>query len=188
MSIQAALDANVPPPVDLMRSWDVRLAQWVSDALCPPVVAAASILVAAAYLATPSAWQWAAFFLAWAVALPTLYVLWLLYRGQVTDFHLRVREQRIKPMLVIVSTTVSAWLLLIVRRAPSLLVSVATAGLAMTVVILLVTLRWKISGHTTAISSLALLCYVLLGPAAARASGCAATRWHRPSRARRWGC
>jgi membrane-associated phospholipid phosphatase len=100
------------------------------------------------------------------VATPTLYVVWLLHRGEVTDFHLRVREQRIKPLTLTVITTLGAWLMLIVNHAPYLLVSVATAGMAIILLLLLVTSRWKISGHTTAISGLAMLCCVLLGPAA----------------------
>jgi membrane-associated phospholipid phosphatase len=39
--------------------------------------------------------------------------------------------------------------------------------MAITLILLLVTLRWKISGHTTAMSSLAMLCWLLIGPAAA---------------------
>jgi hypothetical protein len=167
MSVQVTLEGNVYPPAELIGRWDLWLARWVSDLLCPPVIAAVSIVVAAAYLATPVAWKWAALFLALAVATPTLYVIWLLYRGEVTDFHLRVREQRIKPMIVIVTTTLSAWLMLIARHAPYLLVGVATAGMAITLILLLVTLRRKISAHTTAMSSLAMLCCILIGPAAA---------------------
>jgi hypothetical protein len=169
MSIEIALDAdpNVCQPDEMVKCWDERMARWISDVLCPPVVAALSIVTVAAYLATPAAWKWAALFLALAVAAPTLYVIWLLYRGEVTDFHLRVREQRIRPMIVIVTTTSGAWLMLIVRHAPSLLVDVATAGMAITLILLLVTLRWKISGHTTAISSFVVLCCLLIGPAAA---------------------
>ncbi len=169
MSVEIALDADASVPVsdEMVKRWDVRLARWVSDALCPPVVATLSIVTVAAYLATPAAWKWAALFLALTVAAPTLYVIWLLYRGEVTDLHLRVRKQRIKPMIVIVTTTSGAWLMLTVRHAPSLLVGVATAGMALTLILLLVTLRWKISGHTTAISSFAVLCCLLMGPAAA---------------------
>jgi membrane-associated phospholipid phosphatase len=108
-------------PDETVKCWDERLAGWVSDALCPPVVAALSIVTVAAYPATPAAWKWVALFLALAVATPTLYVIWLLYRSEVTDFHLRVREQRIKPMIVIVTTTLSAWLMLIAHHAPTLL-------------------------------------------------------------------
>jgi membrane-associated phospholipid phosphatase len=78
-----------------------------------------------------------------------------------------VREQRIKPMIAIVTTTLSAWLMLIARHAPTLFVGVATVGIAITLILLLVTLRWKISGHTTAISSFVILCCLLIGPAAA---------------------
>lgn len=163
MSIQVTVDVNMHQPAELTMRIDLLAARLISDLLCPPVVATTSIVVAAAHLATPTAWKWAALFLALAVLFPTLYVLWLLYRGKVTDFHLRVREQRIKPMILIVTMTAGAWLMLIIRQAPSLLVGVATVGLAMTIILLLITLRWKISGHTTAISGFVVLCWWLAG-------------------------
>ncbi len=167
MSVQVTLEANVYPQAELIGRWDLRLARWISDLLCPPVVAAVCILVAAAYLATPVAWKWAALFLGLAVVPPTLYVIWLLHRGEVSDFHLCVRHERIKPMLVTVAAALSAWGMLIVGSAPRLLVALATVGIVMAVITLVITLRWKISGHTTAISSLAMLCCILIGPAAA---------------------
>ena len=167
MSMQIAARVNALSPTELIVQKDLPAARLISDVLCPPVVATISIAVSAAHLATPSAWEAAALFLVLAVGIPTLYIVWLLYRGEVTDFHLRVREQRIKPMIVIVTTTVSAWLLLFARQAPALLVGVATVGLTITVILLLVTLRWKISGHTTAISGFVVLCWWLAGASVA---------------------
>jgi hypothetical protein len=74
MSVGIALDAdaNVCQPYKMVKHWDERVARWVSDALCPPVVAALSIVAVAVHLATPAAWKWAALFLALTVATPTL--------------------------------------------------------------------------------------------------------------------
>lgn len=166
MNLQFAADMDKSSPTNLIFPLD-SLARLISDVLCPPVVAAISIIVSAAHLATPSAWKSAALFLTLTVVIPTLYILWLLYRGKVTDFHLRVREQRIKPMILIAIMTVSAWLALIIRQAPVLLIGIATAGMVMTIILLVITLRWKISGHTTAMSAFVVLCWWFAGVSAA---------------------
>jgi hypothetical protein len=154
-------------PVLIPSSWDERLARLVSDVFCPPTLAAGSILLTAYSLATPAAWRWALYYLALAVLVPTLYVVWLLRRGEVTDFHLRVREQRIKPMMVMVATVISAWLTMMWGGAPDFLLLMAGAGMALMGVLFVVTLRWKISGHAAASSGFFTLCWMLMGQAAA---------------------
>jgi membrane-associated phospholipid phosphatase len=84
----------------------------------------------------------------------------------VTDFHLRVREQRIKPLIITLAAVLLAWLMLWLGQAPPLLVVTAGAGLALVGIIFLVTLRWKISGHAAAISGFTTLCCLLIGRAA----------------------
>jgi membrane-associated phospholipid phosphatase len=154
-------------PVLIPSSWDERLARLVSDVFCPPTLAAGSILLTAYSLATPAAWRWALYYLTLVVLVPTLYVVWLLQRGEVTDFHLRVREQRIKPMLVMVVTVISAWLTMWWGGAPDFLLLMAGAGMALMGLIFVVTLRWKISGHAAASSGFFALSWVLMGQTAA---------------------
>ncbi len=161
----------ISAPMALPRPrWDDRLARWVSDILSPPVVAMAGLTLVAQTVATPAAWGWASFYLALVVLAPTLYVIWLLRRGEVTDFHLRVREQRIKPLLVILAAMVVAALALLVGAAPRLLLALASAGAIQATIIFLVTLRWKISGHAAAITGFAILSWLLASPAAAPAA------------------
>jgi len=164
MNVQTALELN---PLQVAGGSSSLVARLVSDVLCPPVVATLSILVVAAHVATATAWESAILFLALVVIVPTLYLLWLLHRGEVTDFHLRVREQRIKPMILVVTMTIGGWILLLVRQAPAMLVGVTTVGLAISILLFLITLRWKISGHTTAISGFVVLCLCLAGTSVA---------------------
>jgi hypothetical protein len=161
----------IPTAMALPRPrWDDRLARWVSDILSPPVTATAGLLLVARAIATPAAWGWASFYMALVVLVPTLYVIRLLRRGEVTDFHLRVREQRIKPLLVIMAAMIVAWLALLVGDAPRLLLALASAGTVQALIIFLVTLRWKISGHAAAITGLAVLSWLLTSPVAAPAA------------------
>jgi hypothetical protein len=130
----------------------------------------AGLLVVAHAVATPAAWGWASFYMALVVLTPTLYVIWLLRRGEITDFHLRVREQRIKPLLIIMAAMIVAWLALLLGDAPRLLLTLAGAGTVQALIIFLVTLRWKISGHAAAITGFAVLSWLLTSPIAAPAT------------------
>ena len=173
MAVNSEFEATfaIPAPMALPHPrWDDRLARRVSDILSPPVVAVTGLLLVARAVATPAAWGWVSFYLALVVLTPTLYVIWLLRRGEVTDFHLRVREQRIKPLLVILAAMIVAWLALLVGAAPRLLLALAGAGTVQALIIFLVTLRWKISGHAAAIAGLAVLSWLLASPVAAPAA------------------
>lgn len=167
MSSDHKLDMNTAPQLVLVPSTArERWARWISDLFCPPILSAVGILMVADSLATPVAWRWAAFYLACTVLTPTLYILWLLKRGQVTDFHLRVREQRFKPNLVILAAVTIAWGTMLFGAAPGLLLALASIGILQMVLITLVTLRWKISGHAVGAGSFFVLGWMLWGLAA----------------------
>jgi membrane-associated phospholipid phosphatase len=63
-----------------------------------------------------------------------------------------------------------AWLALMVGAAPRLLLALAGASTVQTLIIFLVTLRWKISGHAAAITGLAVLSWLLASPVVAPAA------------------
>jgi membrane-associated phospholipid phosphatase len=94
-------------------------------------------------------------------------VLWKLQRGEITDFHINKREQRIKPLFFTLACSVTAGLSLWAGQAPLALMLFATMGILQVGFLLLITLRWKISGHGTAIASLAVFLVGLFGNMAA---------------------
>ncbi|MER7132634.1 hypothetical protein [Streptosporangium saharense] len=67
--------------------------------------------------------------------------------GRLDSHHLVDRASRTKPLLVAVCAVLAALVLLVVLRAPTLLVATVTAMLAALAVTVPVTLRWKISFH-----------------------------------------
>ena len=75
---------------------DEPLARFLSRLGSPPVIALIGITVMATVIGNSNGWGWALAYLILAVPLPTLYVLWKVRRGEITDFDIRVREQRIK--------------------------------------------------------------------------------------------
>jgi membrane-associated phospholipid phosphatase len=127
------------------------------------------IFLATWKIGEPSGWLWASFYVGMTILIPVSYILWKVHLGEITDFHIRCREQRIRPMALTLASAVFAWICLWLGDAPSLLVIITGVGIFQITFILLVTLSWKISGHGTAISSLTVMMVALFGSPAAPA-------------------
>lgn len=154
---------------DIPKQWDERLAHWVSDVLSPPVIAVAGLILIVQRMETLADWWWALYFMVLTVLIPVSYIVWKMRRGEITDFHVRVREQRFQPLTLTLAGGVAALTGLWLGHAPKLLLLLAGMGVAQVAFILLVTLHWKISGHGAAISSLAVFLCGIYGLVAAPA-------------------
>jgi membrane-associated phospholipid phosphatase len=119
--------------------------------------------LAAVALGTLEAWAWAGLHVLLAAVLPTVYVAWLVHTGEVTDMHLRVREQRLRPMTLCTVTSALSVLLLGFGGASPLVLTLAVAQLLQAVAFLGFTQRWKVSAHCAAAGGLAVLATVLWG-------------------------
>lgn len=140
-----------------------RVAGWVSNATHPPIVGVFSVIVAALVSAKAAAWLWGVGYLALAVLLPTLYVAWLVRRGEITDMQLPDRRQRLKPYCVAIACMGLAALALQWAHAPRLLQQIALINVVQSAALLLTTLRWKISAHCASMGALAVLTLTLFG-------------------------
>lgn len=169
MTIQQNSEAIGSPsaPTLFLPAWDESLARWVSRLGSPPLLAIASISLSAQAARTTTAWGWAGFYILVAIALPAAYVLWLVRQGKVTDFDLKVREQRRTPFLVTLVSTLIAWLVLYGGQAPSELVLLTGAGWLQIALLLAITLRWKISAHCASAASFVVWAWFLFGAMAA---------------------
>ena len=145
------------------RGWDYRIAKSVSYAFSPPLIITIGILLAAAAIGTVRGWYWAIFYGLMVVILPTIYIVWKVRRGEITDFHIRVREQRIKPLTISMLLGIFSWIVMYVFAAPDVLLILGGAGLLQLIFMVLVTLKWKMSGHSTTISAWAVFLIWLFG-------------------------
>jgi membrane-associated phospholipid phosphatase len=143
--------------------WVDTLAWWVSQVGSPPVLGLGATALAAANLATTTAWRWGISYAALTILTPCLYISWLVYRGQVTDFHLPRRAERLRPLLVTLFVSLLACCWLWAAAAPQLLQLLARVNGLQTALFLAITLRWKISLHTAAAAMLAVLGLATLG-------------------------
>ena len=162
------VDTIVMPGVEIVTEgvpvrWGGRAACVISQVGSPPVVMALSILLAAAVMAQAIALMWASVYVALAIALPVLQLVWLVRRGQVADLDVRHRKQRSKPMIFMLVCGAVGWAVLAIGSAPLLLILITGAALFQMVVIFLITLRWKISVHCSAAAGAATIVLLVVG-------------------------
>jgi membrane-associated phospholipid phosphatase len=108
---------------------------------------------------------------AWGVAaaaacagLPLAVVLVGVRRGWWTDVHVRIRSQRIVPLLVAIATDLAGLGLLAGAGAPRPLIALVLAVLCGLILGLAITTAWKISGHTGAAGAALTVLAVSYGP------------------------
>jgi hypothetical protein len=156
-SSENILKAAIP---HLPHRWDHKLAKFISNLLSPPGVITIAMLIMSANLAL---WDWGLFYIFTVIGIPTLYVFWLLRTGRIADFHMYSREERIKPMVLVVIACIIAWLILIAFNVRYELRLFAGIGILLTSLLTLITKFWKISIHATSVSGLSTFLVVLFG-------------------------
>ncbi|MEA4909474.1 MAG: phosphatase PAP2 family protein [Chloroflexi bacterium] len=148
------------------RTWDFRLARAISHIGSPTSLAVIGILIVALWLNTAAAWYWASFEIFVTILIPVGYVIYLLKRRRITDFDIYHRHQRTGPYILMLTcctvTLAAMWLGL----APAILILFAAVGLIQILLMFLINLRWKISGHAAAMASFTMLLFVLMDRAA----------------------
>ncbi len=183
----APSDSNVVAPDASLSTltWDDRLAQVISTAGSPPIVAVVAV-ISTAYATSltvqnvAAAWVWAVAYLLIAIMAPFLYLVRLVRRGVVTDLDVRRREQRSRPLLAAVAATGAAWLALQLGGAPLPLRALACGACSELILVAVITLRWKISIHSATAAGLSVLLWGLFSISLALTFvGVAAIAWSR---------
>jgi hypothetical protein len=152
-----------PSRPDDRRTQGYRLANALSYFLNPLVLPPVSFgLVQAHFGASAAEVAWtAAVSLVFFCAVPLLYVIGMVRRGEAESLEVRAQGMRTRPFVVgILSYAIGLVVLaLTVRTALGLIVSMAALMPLNTAMMALINLRWKISIHMTAMAS---FCSVLL--------------------------
>ena len=141
------------------------VARVLSEAFQPPFTVAVMLLVSPA--ASPG-WPGTVWYGALAALttclLPFAILLALVRAGRVTDHHVSERAQRL-PVLIMTLGCIAAGLgLLAALGAPSSVLAMTVALVAGVAVMAVVSLRWKISGHSASVAAAAVTLPFLLGP------------------------
>lgn len=152
--------------MSLFNQVNLSWARLVSDLLSPPVVWAAMAFPIAFRDAQSrqQAVTWALVYSALVCVLPMVYVALMVRRGSITDLHMGVREQRIRPFIVSLVCTVFAWWVLRLMGAPPVVPLFALFSVVQIAVMALITLVWQISVHAMSITGAAVAAFAFFGP------------------------
>ena len=141
-----------PRPAEGGRA--VGAANLISTVFSPPLVVFYAVILCSYSIDHSSKFLWTSFFVFLFALAPTAYIFYLMGQGRVTDFHMSVREERIRPLSVIFIYSVFSLLIYGFIGGPGALVTLGYLCLALTGLWILVSLYWKISGHCAAMGAL----------------------------------
>lgn len=147
-----------PRPAESGRA--VGAANLVSTVFSPALVVFYAVVLCSYSIDHSSKFLWISFFALLFVLAPTAYLFYLMSRGKLTDFHISVREERIRPLCIIFIYSVFSLLLYNFVGGPDALVTLGYSCLALTGLWILVSLYWKISGHCAAMGALGAMVFL----------------------------
>ena len=144
-----------------------KVARSVADILAPAPTVAGLLLVVTWHNTptTAEALLWTGVTIVLGSLLPLLYILLQVRRGRLTDRHVRLREQRLRPLLVGTMSLLALLAVLVIGGAPRELVALVSALVLGLVIGTLVTLFWKISGHVGVVAGAVVVLALDVGPA-----------------------
>jgi membrane-associated phospholipid phosphatase len=156
---------DATPPAARIPRRERGWARTLSDVLSPPLVWAVTALAVAAQGAesTGAALGGAALYGVLVCLAPALYIGYMVWRGHITDIHIRERSQRLRPFLVTMLGALTAFGLLTVLKAPPLLPTLALFSIVQVGVMCAITLVWQISMHTMSIAGAVVIAGGLYG-------------------------
>ena len=155
---------NRPYPPTAPPTLGGQLARWISNIAHPVLISLSGVVIIAIAIGTPTAWKWAGIGLLITVGIPSLYLLWLVRSGRVTDFDVFIRQQRKGPYLVTIACLLLCWVVMFFGAAPLAFVVILSASILEILLLFLINLRWKISAHATTAAGFAVLIWQLFGP------------------------
>jgi hypothetical protein len=137
--------------------YETALARLISNVVSPPLVGVFTA-IAFIFYAVPQP-QKVLVWLSWGLPLliipPLSYVIWLVRTGELADIHMPDRRSRIKPLAVILGWSIGCLWILHFWGTPSILIFVILTTMGYMMVMSAVTLFWKISFHSSAITAAA---------------------------------
>jgi len=142
------------------------LAYGISQVGSPPVMGLLGLIFIAASIAVPGVWLWSVVYVVMAMVAPLLFLIWQVRHGRVTDLDVQLREQRKGSLLVTIAGFGVSWLVMHIGHAPPVLKAMAGAGFVQWLIVFAITLRWKISAHTSSAAGVTVLILRVFGLAA----------------------
>lgn len=152
-------------PMEIVKPRHVRFARHVSNILSPAAVSVPLILLVAFYRASSaaSALAYAAttfFFLSIG---PFAYILLGVRLGKLSDVDVSKRSERLGPFIFGLLSICLGWFVLILAHGPSPLIAVLVVTAVSGLIMMFITLWWKISLHASSLAGAVTILTALYG-------------------------
>ncbi|WP_426990588.1 phosphatase PAP2 family protein [Pseudarthrobacter sp. Y6] len=142
-----------------------RTARWLTEVFQPPVVVTIQLLISPVIEAGfPGTIGYGALAALFVCVLPLVALLVLVRLGRVTDHHVSNRKQRAPVLLMALGSVVAGLVVLQAAGAPRSVMVMVLAIVAGIIVLAAVSPFWKMSGHAAAVSSVAVISVLMMGP------------------------
>ena len=151
-----------------MQSPVYRLADVISWVISPIVVAPAIyiVLVQLGYSSDIHRLYYLTVLFLSSTVVPVLLISGLKKTGKISDYNISFREQRFIPLLVLVGVNALGYEFIQQLHAPRLLTGILLFNAINMILILLITLQWKISIHLFTLTSSIALLFIQFGSVA----------------------
>ncbi|WP_395400059.1 phosphatase PAP2 family protein [Arthrobacter sp. UC242_113] len=141
-----------------------RVARVITEALQPPITVALLLLLSPALEpGFPGTVWFGAVAVLFVCVLPLAAVVLLVRLGKVTDHHVSNRKQRAPVLAMTVVSLLAGLAVLLAINAPYSVIVVVLAIVGGVVVLAVISLFWKISGHAGAIALTTVIAVLILG-------------------------
>jgi membrane-associated phospholipid phosphatase len=150
--LEGALSDVVPEP----ETPGEYLAFVISLLGSPPIMALCAMAAVTLALGARRTWLWAGLYLLLAVLIPLLFLIVQVRLGNVTDMDIHLREQRQGSLFATALGSAISWIAMTVGGAHEAVRFMVSLAVVQWLAIYLITLRWKISVHSTSATGISL--------------------------------
>lgn len=157
--LEGVLSDAVPEPETPIE----HLAFVISLLGSPPMMALYAMIAIALALNTRRIWFWAGLYLVLAVLIPLIFLIVQVRLGNVTDMDIHLREQRQGSLLTTALGSAVTWIAMATWGAHQAVHFMVSLAVAQWLAIYLITLRWKISVHSTSAMGISLFVFRTFG-------------------------
>lgn len=137
----------------------VYWAHVISNVASPPVWMLGTAVLTMLAAPEPNAWVYLVAYAMPTILIPTFYIIYLYRTGKLSDLHVKKREERVKPMIVIAISAALSFFVLLFTSPPTIIAAVGLTMTAQFIGIALITIFWKVSLHTTSAATCVLMAY-----------------------------
>lgn len=163
MDVEQPFETILSTPVEIpLPRWQYVFAKLISSVFSPPLIVTLGLLFVGQQIGAEGV-NWALFQIGFGILLPVIYIVYEVQQGNITDFHMKVREQRIRPLILALVLSGVSWTVMKILNAPTALMIFSGVAILQAVFMLLVTFKWKISGHSMTVAGMAVFLFGIFG-------------------------